>query len=740
MWNTLTWQSLRAIDIASEVESLREDALQVFLGVATVGYVGWHTVAVLGASPEDGPRYWALFAVVVPGLGCTHVLQRRGSRLAAWCFLFTSLLSITTAAWLLATPTATLLYPAVVLAAVALLHPLAGLVVGVGSVGTLLSLRAVGPLAFLSPDRLLETAIASLLAMISAWALGRNLVVALGWSLDSYAQALRNAQEAQSHRAQLVQALKQLDNAYYRLERANAALELAWKAAEAAERSKSEFVTNISHELRTPLNLIVGFSEMIVTSPESYGVPMPAAYRSDLFAIYRSAQHLLTLIDDVIDLARVGIGRLALAREPVDLAQVIGDACDIVREYVAAKELWLRIETQANLPALVVDPLRIRQVLLNLLTNAARFTERGGITVSASLDDGWVTVKVADTGQAIAPHEIPRVFDEFYHDGGESSPRQAGLGGIGLGLPISKRLIELHGGQMGVESAVGVGTTFWFALPVAPVDGAPQGVANRPRRLAGMLGIDERVVVLVGADVRVARFLERHLRGYRVVTAQDFASGVTAAVDYRAMAILADLDAVHEECGQDTPVPVLRLPLPHEGRIASALGAAACLTKPVTRQDLCAAVERLGRRVETLLVVDDDQSFVDLVTRMLRASGRQPEYDILSAHNGREALALMETIRPDVVLLDLVMPELRGEEVFAAMAATPHLADVPVIVVSAQDQSEEQFALLGPITASKPDGFRLEELLRVVESLLNSFEPPRRYLTDDREVGISAGG
>src|SRR5262249_55091727 len=226
---------------------------------------------------------------------------------------------------------------------------------------------------------------------------------------------------------------------YDRLQQANAELVTAWKAAEAAERSKTDFVTNISHELRTPLNLIAGFADMVLTSPESYGTPLPAPYRRDLNAIYQSAQHLLTLANDVIALARVGRGRLSLAREPTDLRVVVAEACDIVREYVAAKGVELSVELPAEIPLLSLDRLRIRQVLLNLLTNAARFTERGSITISATVEGDRVVVRVRDTGRGIPPEELPHVFEEYHSplplgrtEGEGKGSLAVGLGGIGL--------------------------------------------------------------------------------------------------------------------------------------------------------------------------------------------------------------------------------------------------------------------------------------------------------------------
>jgi signal transduction histidine kinase/CheY-like chemotaxis protein len=729
MLNSLIWRKLRGSEIANQIESLREDTLRLILGIVSIGYLVWHIAVTIFLPAANELPYRSLFPVVVIGLAISYLILKTRPSLAVWSFLGTSIVSITAALWLLADPAALILYPVVALAGIVLVNPLAGLAAGAASLGLVGALYQAGPLAFLDANRIFQAGAASLLTVAVAWTLDRNLVIAIEWSLQSYDQALKSTQEARGHRAQLVEALKQLDRAYYRLERASAALETAWKAAETAERSKSEFVTNISHELRTPLNLIVGFSEMIATSPETYGTLLPTAYRADMFAIYRSAQHLLTLTTDVLDLARVGIGRLALSREPADLAEIIGGACDIVREYVAAKGLQLTVAAEPDLPLFSVDRLRIRQVLLNLLTNAARFTERGGIAVSVGRDGDAVIVKVTDTGRGIPPSELPRVFDEF-SSGDRHRQNPNSLGGIGLGLPISRRLIELHGGEMGIASEEGAGTTFWIRLPASTVDGASSGASGRPLRVPHLAGGSERVLVLLGDDGGLVSFLQRHLRRCRLIAAPDITRAAEIAVESRAAAIIADLDALPADDAAALPVPVIRLPLPHGRRIASELGVVAYLTKPVSRSELASVIDELPRPVRIAVVADDDPGFARLLTLMLRSLAPEAEPTVLAAHNGREALDLLATVDPDLVLLDMVMPGMGGDEVAAAMAADPRLARVPVVVISGQDQPEWTLPLRGEIRAVRAEGFRLEELLGSVEVLLDVFDPPRGYLLE----------
>jgi signal transduction histidine kinase/CheY-like chemotaxis protein len=724
MLQMLTWQALRDPQIAGDVEGLREDTRRSLLQLAAGGYVVWHTASIFLTEPTGWWRYWLLALLVGGGFALTHALERRGRPGASAVFLGSCVAGSLAATWLFQTPLATAFLPLAAVAAVVIVHPLAGLVVVGAASGLLGLLWWAGPLAFLGAERLVEVLVASSLTVVLAQALGRNTVVAVEWALHSYHREVASARLARSQRGRLARTLAQLDRAYEQLQHANAELVMAWKTAQAAERSKTEFVTNISHELRTPLNLIAGFSDMVLTSPESYGVPLPAPYRRDLNAIYQSTQHLLTLANDVIDLARVGMGRLALAREPIHLAQVIADACDIVREYVEAKGLTLRVEAPPDLPVVSIDRLRIRQVLLNLLTNAARFTDRGGITISAVEDGDRVIVRVVDTGRGVPPDDLARVFEEFHHDGGRSEPIPAGLGGIGLGLPISKRFVELHGGTIGVESAPGVGTTFWFSLPANAVDGAVHDPTWRPLQPYEAAGARERVLVLAGADARHGQVLQHYLRGYRVIAAHDPAAASAVAHQFHAVAVAADCQDARSDQLR-VSVPLLRLPLPLGDRMASLLGVHACLVKPVGRVELRAVLAGLGRSIRSVLVVDDDPRFVHLMSRMLPTLFGPPGLSVETAHTGREALERMRVFRPDLLLIDLVMPEMGGAEVIAAMQATPELADVPVVVISAQDQIDQDLALQGPLSLTRPEGFRLEELLGLVEALLGALPPSR---------------
>jgi len=293
----------------------------------------------------------------------------------------------------------------------------------------------------------------------------RPLLTAMEWSWSSYRRSIDLLEQARDYQVRLKQTLADLTQANEQLARANEKLAVARRVAEEAERVKAAFVANVSHELRTPLNMIIGFSEMITKWPETYGSPLPPALLSDLSVILRNSQHLSDLIDDVLDLSQIETGRMALTKERVALPDIVEAAKTAVRRLYATKGLRLESEVAADLPLVLCDPTRIREVILNLLSNAARFTERGGVRIRVWREGNDVVVAVADTGPGIPPQDINKLFRPFQQADGSIRRR---YGGTGLGLSISKSLVELHGGTMWIESTLGSGSTVYFRLPIDP--------------------------------------------------------------------------------------------------------------------------------------------------------------------------------------------------------------------------------------------------------------------------------
>lgn len=716
MWYGLQRSPKAAPDFISSLADLQRSTLRNLILTTAGIYLAWHLTATVTWPERMGWNAWLVTPAMILVCSLSLWLLSRHFLTAQAMWHIGLATTITLAMWVFRRPEVAFLYTLLPFIAIITVGWPAGLLMGalvIGLVSWLVRGVQVLPTVYG-----LEVIAGSILAGLLGWSAARVLLTAIQWYLFSFDQAEKNLEEARQHRAQLTRVLKDLDQAYYRLERANAALVAAWKAADEAERFKTEFVTNVSHELRTPLNLIIGFSEMMMTSPESYdGVQLPGPYRSDLNAIYHSAQHLLALVDDVLDLARIETGKIALTREEVNLAALVAEATDMVRDYIEAKGLELRVSVDPDLPILWVDRLRIRQVLLNLLVNAARFTERGWIHVEVSRQTEEVVVRVTDTGWGISEQDLPKIFEEFRST---SQPLSTWHSGTGLGLPISKKFVELHHGRMGVESTYLKGTTFWFTLPLSPTRAGRQPSIHLDRPQPVMrLGASERIVVVVDSDPHIAPLLQRYLDGYRVIGATDISEGAALAESIKALALVTDGDGPPPTLPCETLF--VHCPLPSNRRAAMAVGAADLLVKPVSHQQLLTTIDQLGILVRRVLIADDDPEVVRLFRRML--STRIPAQDCLEAYNGEEALQVMREKRPDLVLLDLIMPNVDGRSVLEQMAADPELAQVPVILVSAKGQGQTGLRFSGSIQISKARGFQLGEVVQALEAIFSALAP-----------------
>jgi signal transduction histidine kinase/CheY-like chemotaxis protein len=731
MWQPLRLSVKTSPEFASSVKELsQQTSTKLILSVGIV-YLLWHFTATIAWPGGIGWMIWLISPIMLVTSALAWWLVTRRFLLSQVVWLAGLFLTISLSVALFHEPRIAYLYALLPLAGVITLGWPAGVAMEALTLAALWTGRHAGlPVVFPSDEALLVLAGGGFTTLLG-WAASDSLLTVVYWSLSSYEQAREMTDEAQRNRGQLARVLKDLDQAYYRLQRANAALLVAWRTASEAERFKSEFATTISHELRTPLNLVVGFTEMMMTSPESYGnAVLPGAYRRDLNAVYTSAQHLLALVDDVIDLARIDAGRIALAREEVDLAALVREATGMVHDYVSAKGLDLQVHLDDNLPLVYLDRLRVRQVLLNLLVNAARFTKQGGITVSAGVAQagGEVLVRVTDTGQGIPPQELPRIFDEFrpQDDTGESP--WVWHSGSGLGLPISKRFIELHHGRMGVESVYQQGTTIWFTLPYgphgdgsAPLAVASEVVAGMPplnaSRNAAHDGAEGPIVVMVSDDPALPRFMQRHLDGYNVVGAASEVEALGLIDELKPVAVLADSTS-DADLLASVNIPAIRCPLPSARRAAAVLGAREMLSKPVSRDELVAALERLDAPVRRVLVADDDPDMVRLFERMLGASF--PTGALLEAFSGTEALEVMAREKPDLLLLDLVMPDVDGYEVLRRISADPDLARIPVFVVSAQAQDSAVLQVCGDVRVTQPGTLQIGELTRLLGAILRA--------------------
>jgi signal transduction histidine kinase/CheY-like chemotaxis protein len=456
---------------------------------------------------------------------------------------------------------------------------------------------------------------------------------------------------------------------------------------EMASQHKSQFLSSMSHELRTPLNAIIGLTEMMVTNAARFGTEKA---QEPLRRVHGAGSHLLSLINQVLDLSKIEAGKLELSPESVSLAPLVDEVIGTARQLADQNKNRLIVTGQDALGTLTVDPMRLRQILLNLLSNACKFTKGGEVMLSSrTVVDGrrWVEFAVSDTGIGMTLDQQTRLFQEFTQ-GDASTARQ--YGGTGLGLAITQKLAQMMGGDVTVASEQGRGSVFTVRLPAgadASVDD-PVGLRDNELPMGGrILVIDDDAVArdLIGDNLKTA--------GFSVVTAAGGLDGLRLAKELRPTAItldvmMPDLDgwsvlAALRQDAELAEIPVIMVTIMDERRRAAELGAAGYLTKPIDRHTLQRMIGRFQApaRPTRILVVEDDALQRARVREWLRGQ----QWIVQEAANGREALASLQAAKPDLILLDLMMPEMDGFAVVAALQKEEDWRGIPVIVITSLD-------------------------------------------------------
>ena len=489
-----------------------------------------------------------------------------------------------------------------------------------------------------------------------------------------------------------------------------------------ASQNKSQFVSSMSHELRTPLNAIIGLTEMMVTNAARFGTEKAA---EPLRRVHRAGQHLLGLINQVLDLSKIEAGKLELNPESVNLAPLIDEVVGTARQLAQQNKNNLVVDAQEKLGALTVDPMRLRQILLNLLSNACKFTTQGEVKLRVrKVADGrnWVEFAVADTGIGMTPEQQAKLFEEFTQADSSTARR---YGGTGLGLAITRKLARMMGGDVTVASEPGKGSVFTVRLP-AGAERATRAATNggRPPSTDCVLVVDD--------DATARELIADQLKaeGFSVATAAGGLEGLKLAKDLRPIAItldvmMPDLDgwSVLAALRQDpelAEIPVIIITILDEHRRGVALGAAGYLTKPIDRERLHRMVSRFraSARPTRVLLVEDDKDQRERLRGWLQGE----QWVVQESANGREALTRLQADKPDVILLDLMMPEMDGFAVVAALQKEPRWRDIPVIVITARDLDAKDRERLnsGVQSVLVKETFRPRELVERIRQLVQS--------------------
>jgi CheY-like chemotaxis protein/signal transduction histidine kinase len=562
--------------------------------------------------------------------------------------------------------------------------------------------------------------------------------------LDAKTATAARAMATFQQRALLMEITRQqnedLDRLAGELARSKKLEEERAREIEESARLKSEFLANFSHEIRTPLNGILGYCDLLLREEGSRLTPHG---RRDLSIIKSNARTLLALINDILDLSKIEAGRAEVIKESVETGSLVDECLATIKEALKGKDVETRSEIDPACVRVFSDPLKLRQVLLNLLSNAAKFTDAGEVVCTLARDESTLVIRVEDTGAGIPADQLPFIFDKFRQVDGSSRRR---VGGTGLGLAIVREVVTLLGGTVTVTSSLGRGSTFTVRLPGA-IDNRAH--VSHPEPVAATHELPQGVtttVLVVDDDPLVQHLLRGQLEqeGLRVLVATDGVEGLTMARESRPHVIILDIHLprldgwqVLAELKSDPAlvnIPVVILSVEEQRARAFSFGACEYLVKPVEADRLLNVVRRAVQPgAGDILVVDDDDETREMVSRNLRRAG----FTTVEARDGEEALLRARVVKPSMVILDLLMPHVDGFEVLRTLRAEGQ--DVPVLVLTGKSLTPEEQTILKErlVRVVTKDGVAIEHVIRearkalVARRILETARMPRILYVED---------
>ena len=533
----------------------------------------------------------------------------------------------------------------------------------------------------------------------------------------------------------LKQSEEGLKKSHHELEQKAVALEEVNLKLQEATRLKSQFLANMSHELRTPLNAIIGFTGIIL---QGIVGELNQEQKKQLGMVYDSAKHLLGLINDILDLSKIEAGKIEIIPAEFEIRDLVGMVEKMISPLAKEKGLSLQVALSEDVPAVVfADKNRMKQVLINLLSNAVKFTPSGEIRLEVNAECGMrnaerkqagepstIQFSVADTGIGIKPEHLRDIFDEFKQIEGPLREKPVGTG---LGLAISKKMVEMMGGSIRGESEYGKGSRFHFVLPVKEMP-APKGAPGiLPQELApGM-----RLVLIIDDEYEAQKILKTYLKneGYEVIQAYNFLEAMELARKYRPFAITLDMvmpgkdgwDILHalKHDPLTEAIPVICVSILDNREMGLSLGAVEYLVKPVDKNELIRELRRLAkdRPIYDVLIIDDDPKAVALLSQYLQEAR---DYRVRKAYGGKEGLAKVKEQGPDLIILDLMMPEVDGFEVISHLKKSEETKLIPIIIVSGKELTREEVQHLNSNIEKiiRKGDFRKEQLMDDIKDAL----------------------
>lgn len=475
---------------------------------------------------------------------------------------------------------------------------------------------------------------------------------------------------------------------------------LAKQSAEAANQMKSEFLANMSHELRTPLNAIIGYSELLSEDAQDLGHTQQI---SDLDKIHTAGNHLLSLINDVLDLAKIEAGRVELMPEKIAIPTLVKQIVTVAQKQVEKNGNTFNVICADDIGDCVTDSVKVRQILLNLLSNAGKFTEQGLVTLSVEKKGSQLLFIVTDTGIGMTPDQLSKVFIPFVQ-ADSSTTRQ--YGGTGLGLPISEEICQLMGGEIEARSTEGAGSVFTVILPVdiSTIVKMTSYLAEQPKEKNTLESSPKGTVLIIDDDPQVHTLFTRHLKktSFNVLTANDGEKGVKKALENNPAVIILDVMMpgmngwtvlqLLKSDKRTAHIPVVMSTFLDEKKKAFELGAIDYLNKPVNKIDLLRVVNGVisNNKTPDILIIEDEVDTVALLEHALANFG----WTIRKALNGKQGINEIRSQLPDLILLDLMMPEMDGFTFLEKLHQIPNTEDIPIVVMTAKDLTPVEKDLL----------------------------------------------